>query len=60
MTKIYRGIDRMNLTDELDLCGDVNILSNKNNLLKICELLGLKPKLTMRYPIKVGMWWIGK
>ena len=40
MTKIYRGIDRMNLTDELDLCGDVNILSNKNNYLKLVSYLG--------------------
>ena len=31
MTKIYREIDRMKLTDELDLCGDGNILSKKDN-----------------------------
>ena len=32
-TTIYRGRDRMNLTDGLDLCDDRNILSNKDKLL---------------------------
>ena len=39
-TTIYSGKDRMNLTDEMDLCDDGNILSNKDKLLKICKLLG--------------------
>ena len=34
----------MNLIDELDLCDDVNILSNKDNLLKIGKLLGVEAK----------------
>ena len=41
MTTIYHGIDRMKLTDELDLCGDGNILSNKDNLIKIGKLFGV-------------------
>ena len=44
MTTIYHGIDRMKLTDELDLCGDRNILSNKDNFLKIGKLLGVEAK----------------
>ena len=44
MTTIYLGIDRMNLKDELDLCGDGNILSSKDNLLKIGKLLGVEAK----------------
>ena len=34
----------MNLTDELDLCDDGNILSNKENLLKIGKLLGVEAR----------------
>ena len=34
----------MILTDELDLCDDGNILSNKDNLLKIGKLLGVEAK----------------
>ena len=57
-TKIYSGRDIMIPTDELDLCYDGNILSNKEKLLKIGDFLGLKPKLAMRYQITVGIWWI--
>ena len=39
-TTIYRGRDRMNLADELDLCDDEEILSNREKLLKIGKLLG--------------------
>ena len=41
-TTIYFRRDRMNLTDELILCHDVNILSNRNKLLKVCKLLGFE------------------
>ena len=34
----------MSHTDELDLCDDVNILSNKEDLLKIGKLLGVEAK----------------
>ena len=34
----------MNLTDELDLCDDGTILSNKDKLLKICKLLCVEAK----------------
>ena len=34
----------MDLTDELDLCDDGNILSNQDKLLKIDELLGVEAK----------------
>ena len=43
-TKIYSGRGRMNLTDELDLFDDGNILSNKDKLLKIGKLLGVEDK----------------
>ena len=34
----------MILTDELKLCDDVNVLSNKDNLIKVGRLLGVEPK----------------
>ena len=34
----------MSLTDELDLCDDGNILSNKEKLLKIGKLIGVEAK----------------
>ena len=43
-TTIYRGRDRMNLADELDLCDDGNILSNKDKLLRIGKFLGVEAK----------------
>ena len=43
-TTIYHGRDRMNLTYELDLCDDGNILSNKNNLLEIGKLIWVEAK----------------
>ena len=49
---IYRGIDIMNLAYEQDLCGDGNILSNKNNLLKIGKLLGVEAKTCNEIPNK--------
>ena len=52
MTKIYRGIYRTNLSDELDICGDGNILSNKDNLLKIGKLLGVEAKTCNQIPNK--------
>ena len=52
MTTIYLGIDRMNLKDELDLCGDGNILSSKDNLLKIGKLLGVEAKTCNQIPNK--------
>ena len=39
----------MNLTDELNLCGDRNILSNKDKLLKIGKLLGVEDKKKQLY-----------
>ena len=45
----------MNLIDELDLCDDEHILSKKDKLPKIGKLLGLNTKVTMIYPIKVGI-----
>ena len=59
-TTIYCRRNIMKLTDELDLCGDRNILSNKDKYLKLVSYLGLKPKLAMKYPIKVVIWRIGK
>ena len=50
----------MNLVDELYLFDDVNILSNRYRLLKVGKLLGVEAKIVRRYPIKVGMWRIGK
>ena len=41
---IYCGRDRITLTDELDLCDDGNITSNKDKLLKIGNLLGVESK----------------
>ena len=41
---MYQGRDRMNLIYELDLCDDVNILSNKDKLPKIGKLLGVEAK----------------
>ena len=41
---IYCGRDRITLTDELDLCDDGNITSNKDKLLKIGKLLGVESK----------------
>ena len=57
---MYRGRDRINLTEKLDLCDDGNILSNKDKFFEIGKLRGLNPKLEMRYPIKVGIWQIVK
>ena len=42
----------MNLTDELDLCDDGNILSNKDKLLKIGKLLGVETKICNEIPNK--------
>ena len=50
----------MNLTDELDLCDDGNILSKSISYLKLVSNLWLKPKLAIRYPIKVGICGEGK
>ena len=52
MTNIYRGRDRMNLTDELDLCDDGDILSDKDNLLKIGKLLEVEAKTCDEMPNK--------
>ena len=43
----------MNLKYELDLCDDRNILSNKDKLLKIGELLGVEVKTCNDTPNKV-------
>ena len=51
-TKIYRGRDILNLTDELDLCDDRNILSNKDNLLEIGKLLGVEAQICNYIPNK--------
>ena len=42
----------MNLTDELDLCEDGNILSNKYKLLKIGKLIGVEAKTCNDIPNK--------
>ena len=42
----------MNLTDELDLCDDGNILSNKDKLLKIGKLLWVETKTCNDIPNK--------
>ena len=39
---IYRGRDRIEMTDELYLCDDENILSNKDKLLTTGKLLGVE------------------
>ena len=52
ITKIYHGRDRMNLTCELDLCEDENILSNKDNLLNIGKLLRVEAKTYNEMPNK--------
>ena len=44
ITTIYRGRNIMNLADELDLCDDGNILSNKDKLLRIGKFLGVEAK----------------
>ena len=49
---MYIGRDRMNLTDELDLCDDGNILSNKDKLLKMIEFLGVESKTCNEIPNK--------
>ena len=38
----YHGRYRINMTDELDLCDDENILSNKDKLLTTGKLLGVE------------------
>ena len=43
-TKIYNGRDILILTDELELCDDGNVLSNKDNLLKVDKLLCVEAK----------------
>ena len=40
----------MSLSDELDLCENGNILSNKENLLKIGKLLGVESKTCNEIP----------
>ena len=42
----------MNLTGELDLCDDINILSNKDKSLKIGKLLGVESKTCNEIPNK--------
>ena len=44
ITKIYGGINIINLTDEYDLCDDGNILSNNDRLLKIGNLPRVEAK----------------
>ena len=51
-TTIYRGGDRMNLTDELDLCDDGHVLSNKDRLHEIDKLLGVEAKTCNEIPNK--------
>ena len=59
ITTILCGIGRTNLTNKFHLCDEGNILSNKYKLLKIGKLIGFKPKLATRYPIKVKIWRMG-
>ena len=59
-TTILCGRDRMNLTDEFDLCDNEFFYQTRISSLKLVSYLGFKPKLPMRYPIKVGIWRIGK
>ena len=47
--KQFRGRDINNLTDELGLCDDGTILSNKDKLLKICKLLCVEAKVTYKF-----------
>ena len=42
----------MNLTDEFDLCYYLNVLSNKDKLLKIGKLLGIEAKTCNEIPNK--------
>ena len=51
-TTIYRGRDRTNLTDELDLCDNGNILSNKDKLFKFGKLLIVESKTCNEIPNK--------
>ena len=51
MTTIYHGRDILILADELDLCDDGNISSNKENLLEIGKLLGVEAKNYNEIPI---------
>ena len=41
---IYRGRDKLGLKDEMKLCDYVNVLSNRENLLKSGKLLGVESK----------------
>ena len=58
--KIYRGRDRINLVDDLDLFYDGNFLSENISCLELISYFGLKPNLAMIYPIKFGLWKILK
>ena len=40
------------MTDELNLCYDGNVLSNKDKLLEICKLLGVEAKTFNEIPNK--------
>ena len=40
----------MSLKNELDLCDDGNILSNKDKLLKICKFIGVEAKTCNEIP----------
>ena len=51
-TKIYHGRDIMNLTYELYLCDNGNVLSNKDKLLEIGKLLGVEAKTCNEIPNK--------
>ena len=42
----------MNLTDELNLCDDEDILSNKDKLLRLGKLLGIEDKTCKDIPNK--------
>ena len=43
-TTVHRVRDKMNVIDSLDLCGNISILLNKDNLIKTGNLLGFEVK----------------
>ena len=50
ITKMYRRRDILILKDELELCDDGNVLSNKDNILKVGKFLGVESENCNKIP----------